>query len=368
MNLPDRWEYGSEFHFVRESAERPTSMPWGDAHVLTGSGRDALRSLILLGMAERGWTSLWVPSYFCQEVVSGVVATGIAVRTYHFGPLDSALPAGVSDLRRGDALLVPNFFGMRSGIDLNGAGDTGVEVIEDHTHDPFSGWAHRSTADWCIASLRKTLPIPDGGVLWSPRGHDLPPLTEDRKTASGRKLLSMFLKEAYLDGGPITKNAFRELAIAGEDQMASGEASAMLDWSRDLLSGFPIDDWRSRRRANHGTMSQMLADLDWAQVLRPDPGDGVCPFSAVLITDSHDRREHIRRQLIASGVYPAVLWSLDEPVVDGIPPEHVDLSRRMLSIHCDMRYNCPDITHVCSLVSRFGNQIALRACRSSEQV
>jgi hypothetical protein len=40
-------------------------------------------------------------------------------------------------------------------------------LVEDHSHDPFSPWAVGSSADYAFCSLRKTLPVPDGGLLWS---------------------------------------------------------------------------------------------------------------------------------------------------------------------------------------------------------
>jgi hypothetical protein len=77
-----------------------------------------------------------------------------------------------------------NYFGLRTPPDLELP--EGVEVLEDHSHDPVSAWAEQSSADFCLASLRKTLPINDGGALWSPVGHRLPPAPPDRAAASGR--------------------------------------------------------------------------------------------------------------------------------------------------------------------------------------
>ena len=65
---------------------------------------------------------------------------------------------------RGDAVLAVNFFGAGTGTgwaDQRAAADW--LLVEDHSHDPFSPWAVGSNADFAFSSLRKTLPVPDGG-------------------------------------------------------------------------------------------------------------------------------------------------------------------------------------------------------------
>jgi hypothetical protein len=49
-------------------------------------------------------------------------------------------------------------------------------------------------------------------------------------------------------------------------------------------------------------------------------------------------------------VYPAVLWPLEELVLKGIPDADRELSRRLLSIHCDFRYTSSDTDTVAQIV------------------
>ena len=70
------------------------------------------------------------------------------------------------------------------------------------------------------------------------------------------------------------------------------------------------------------------------------------PFAATLLFDSAQLRERVRTALIAERIYAAVLWPLEAPVVTGIPAEHVELSRRLLTLHCDFRYNLHDMARV----------------------
>jgi hypothetical protein len=349
----DRWEQGSEFHWMSCPAEPDTASPWDGRAAFFGTARDALRGLLADGQAKRGWRRLWVPSYFCQKVVSSLRATGIEMEVYPDRP-DCPSPAFEHlPFQRGDAILVVNFFGLRAAPSYDRLPRDAVAVIEDHTHDPWSDWARTSKADWCVASLRKTLPVPDAGVLWSPVGHPLPPepaLTDERRRTSLKKLTAMALKALYLEGAFDDKELFRRLATSGEDRIAEGDLSGMTTWTRALLLTFPVRPWRGRRRENHRVLSSALSGIPWVKVLQPMSEGDECPFSGILLFDSVERRDHVRERLMASRVYPAILWPLESPVLPGVPPEDVDFSCRMLSIHCDMRYDREDMLKVAGLI------------------
>lgn len=356
---PERWEHGSELHDFPHDPAPPEASPWEPDGRLMGSGRDGLRALLLHGRNQRGWRRLWLPGYFCQEVAAALGEI-LPLAAYDDTPLHVSATLPTDLLRPGDVVLWVDFFGLRAGP-FACSGLNGVEVIEDYTHDPWAPGAWRSAADWCVASLRKTLPVPDGGVLWSPRGHDLPtavPVTAQRRLASLEKLAGMHLKNLYLAGHRVEKDAFRALARAGEQCIAAGEVSAMPVWTAELLKTFPVRQWRERRGRNFALLHAGLAVLDGISVLIPSgdggddtwpPAQGV-PFSCVLVFDTPERREAVRRALIARRVYPAVLWPLEAPALPGIPPAAVDLSRRTLSLNCDMRYTADDMEEVGAIV------------------
>jgi hypothetical protein len=247
-------------------------------------------------------------------------------------------------------MIAVDYFGLR--FEPLQHPESGIEVIEDHTHDPWSPWAYASNADYCIASLRKTLPVPDGAVLWSPSGHALPeplPITTARRIAAHDKLAAMVLKSAFLQGHPVLKQHFRNLSARGERRIAATRPSGMSEFSTSIIQTLPIDDWRERRRCNHQRLSNDLNHFNNLEILPPRDNRTV-PFSAVLHCDSNALREHLRRGLIARNVYPAVPWPLEELVLEGIPDSDRDLSRRLLSIHCDLRYTPSDMDTVAQIV------------------
>lgn len=353
------WEQGSDFHWMTYQKEVPKTLPWTNECIWGGSGRDLFRLLLKHGMQTYDWRRLWIPAYFCKEVTSAILETGIDVAVYPYGPADEGSPLEKIDFLQHDVILVINFFGISKRIKYRSDQRKTITIIENHTHDPWSNWSCKSDADWCIASLRKVLPLPDGGVLWSPLHHQLPSavsVTNKRRNASLKKIAGMSLKALYINSHCIEKNVFRQLLTSGEQDIASGNISGMSDWAKNMLPTFPIDHWREKRRINHRCICNKLSGLPWLSVLREENNEDSCPFSAVLIFDTTERRNFVYEKLIQSRIYPAILWPLERPVIDGIPYRYVDLSRRMLSIHCDMRYDESDMIYVGKQIRKFGNE------------
>jgi len=345
-------EFGSEFHLTA-SSRRPESPILPRDSVLYATGRDALRALIEWGRAERGWRRWFLPDYFCQDVSAAIRATGIEVVTYRDSPLWEA-PAPLEErLRQGDALFLVNYFGLRDRRAAEALDMHPADLVEDHTHDPWSEWAKASGASFCLASLRKCLPVPDGAILWSPRGDNLPPqlpATPHRETFSWMKLAAMTLKRQYLAGQDVEKEVFRQLQIRAENSIGvDDEVSGMSDYTRELLPTLPWDDWRRRRQGNFATMREALSNTAGLKVLSPNEAGDVCPFSLVLVCDTRERRERIRSHLIANDIYPSVLWLIEGNDTSPMR-EAAELSRRVLCLSCDFRYEASHFLRVAALV------------------
>ncbi|HTP24650.1 MAG TPA: hypothetical protein VMK12_03185 [Anaeromyxobacteraceae bacterium] len=346
--VPDRWENGSTYQWLGvPEAVAPQLVPWRSGLLLL-SGRDALRLVLDLGVRERGWRRLWVPEYFCQDVVAALMHPGLLLRPYPDHPLRAE--PDLPDARPGDAILLVNYFGLRGPLAFSRR--EGVEMVEDHTHDPYGPWPISSAADFCVISLRKTLPVSDGGAVWSPRGHDLPaalPLDAMRARSAATKLAAMILKALYLEGHPVKKDAYRVLEMAAEQDLGIPGISAMSEVSAALVDAWPAERWRRERLLNWERLRQLLADVPGVRILAP-LAEGAVPFACVVAVDSAQRSEHVRRRLIEHRVYPAVHWPLERTVLQ-VSDEARELSRRLFTIHCDGRYGCEDLARVAELLA-----------------
>lgn len=331
---PERWEQGSDFHLALEAGSFLHA--WGDfPHTLWGSGRDALRALVEWGRAVQGWRRILVPSYYCHDVTATILDL-LEVRTYPHAPM--SFESSPVDAGPNDVILVVALFGMAPAPGVLGNG----VVVEDHSHDPIAPSAIQSRADYAFASLRKTLPLPDGGVLWSPRGLEGPtqrPITLEHDRAALQRLMAMTLKRHYLAGQPVRKAEMRILAIDGERGIGRGEISGASSFTRSRLSTLPAALWREVRATNLQVFRAALGSVPAVTLVD-------APFAATLLFDRSEDRDRVHRALIAARIYPAILWPLDRSPVPGIPPDHIDVGRRILSIHCDYRYDRGDMIRV----------------------
>lgn len=333
-------EFGSDFHYIQTGSNLDDTLfsifPSANYYA---DGRQALIHLY----RSQGWQRLWVPEYYCYDVIESLRESGLALMFYTDCPIyrddTQTLKALLQkdQFRSTDAILRVNYFGMRS---FRANGNLPVAaIVEDHTHDLIGDWAIRSDADWCIASLRKTLPIPEGGMLWSPVGLRLPEkpiLSEENEKNAAIRWEAMQLKARYLAGEKLDKTAFRAAFIDTESYFDYALVCSLDIKSQEYLSTFNVRTWYMRKYENwkklcgikrHGT-----------KVILPE-GSGSHPFSLLLLFDLQSERDRVRKELIAHNIYPAVLWNIPCPT-DG---DIFKFSRGMLSIHCDGRYNDEDI-------------------------
>ena len=346
----DRWEHGSSFHLPPlepAGSASSTGLPFG---VTLGSGRVALRLLLQHGHEQHGWARVWIPSYYCSDVVESLEGIPLEVRRYPCGPLGSEGPLPGS--LEGDVLLRVNYFGW--GIPEADRSYVGP-VIEDHTHAPWGATA--SNADYGFASLRKTLPLPDGAVVWSPRSLPLPPPAKPHPLhvqAVELRLAAMALKAAFLSGAGGDKQVFRELEQRAEEWIARGHPSSCSAYSKVVLSKLPIEAWADLRTENHDQLRTELTGAPLVGVLGPERT--ASPLAAILRLPSELARDAFRAALTRERIYTAVLW----PIPAGAKPhrpEDAEFSTTTLAVHVDARYTPEDMTRVAHTICRLAHAI-----------
>lgn len=339
-------EFGSDFHHIAShSSGENTLQDFFPSANYYADGRQALIELY----RSQGWQRLWVPEYFCYDVIASLKEAGLELKFYADYPGnpedDKTLEAIQKNgfFRSTDAILRVNYFGMRS---YRGGEKLNIPLVEDHTHDMIGNWAINSHADWCIASLRKSLPVPEGGMLWSPMGLPLPKapaVSEENEKIAAIRWEAMRLKALYLAGADVEKATFRSGFVDTEEYFDRAEVCALDVESQKYLQSFDIRDWYNRKRENW----ELLCDIkkDSVRIMRPESME-CYPFSLILVFMTGEERNRIRKALIEKQIYPAILWNVQE-LADG---EVLIISNGMLSIHCDARYTKKDILQMKSII------------------
>ncbi|RJO61511.1 hypothetical protein C4544_02575 [candidate division WS5 bacterium] len=131
------------------------------------SARDALYNGIKL--LDYVPLRVHIPAYCCQSVLVPFGKLGIEIKFYD---IDSNLRPVIkkSDFSRGDVFLLVHFFGIpQDTLSINQlCQEFNMVLVEDCAHtlpDPEARYPVGSIGAFSVYSLRKQLPVPDGGVL-----------------------------------------------------------------------------------------------------------------------------------------------------------------------------------------------------------
>lgn len=340
-------EFGSDFHYVNPiEGDGNTLNDFFPSANYYADGRQALIHLY----HSQGWHRLWMPEYFCYDVIASLKVAGLNLVFYQDCPYShtdsETLEAiqGKGLFQPTDAVLRVNYYGTRSCRRKEKL--PVAAIVEDHTHDLIGEWPINSTADWCVASLRKTLPIPEGGMLWSPMGMKLPTAPEssdDNEQIASTRWESMRLKTRYLAGDAVDKAEFRKGYVETGEYFDHAPVCALDKASQKYLKSFDIRSWYNQKRDNWCLLKDIRKE--GVKVIIPE-NMGCYPFSLVLLFDSPEKRDRVRRELIEHQIYPAVLWNVPGTVSEEVK----SFSRRMLSIHCDARYTADDIQQMKTII------------------
>lgn len=337
-------EFGSDFHLMDNFPEGKSIIELVGSCRLYANGRQALEAIAIHCNIKR----LWFPSYYCHESVVGLSHLGIAIKYYPCNPVDNQDDAIANlNVSSGDGIVRMNFFG------LNPKPKTPCGkfiLIEDHSHCLTSDWAFNSEADWCFASLRKTMPVADGGILWSPIGRILPYEPNSSQYSllnSTARYAAMSLKTDYINGEKIDKQRFLTEFRRTEEVLDSLPISSISQRSKSIVSELDIIGWNNLKQNNWNCMVNMIHTNEACTILKSQTPESQ-PFSLILIFNSEEIREKVRMALIKNEVYPAVLWAIPE----GNYRASIDFGNRMLSIHCDGRYTTDDIIELSNRINK----------------
>jgi dTDP-4-amino-4,6-dideoxygalactose transaminase len=340
--------------------------------ILTYSGTAAIYQGFRALELPPGSTVL-CPSYNCGHEIEPILRLGLGVECYRVARnLDIDLDDVERRLRAGArALLVTHYFGFAQPLgELRALCDRyGAMLVEDCAHALLSNNAERTlgrVGDVAIYSMRKIVPIPNGGavVFNRPtivmRGKLEPP----PRLSTWMKSLELTAK-ATLDrfsAGRAPRDLLWLLALlplfAGSRAVAAVHPRASIAFYNPDDDDFAFDirimswaisklslrlmqriDWSENAARCRRNYRYLLESLDAApgwRVLLPTLPDSTCPLYMPLWVD---RPEDLYGRLAAQRIYGEELWRQEHPAVDWASyPEARELKRHVfaLPVHQDI--------------------------------
>lgn len=302
----------------------------GAAQLRFWNARAALAHLLSVLDVQR----VWLPAYICPEPALAAAEHGRDVQFYPVG--DDLVPDGdalARDLRAGDAVLGVDYFGARSEIlpDL-AARFPEVVWIQDRAQ---ALWPEANAwGDHILYSPRKVVGAPDGGVLVSrAQAIPQPPWASDDDQSR--------LEPARMraeDPQGLRSDVWFPLYRAAEAAMTT-EPRRISELSDAKLDALDIPAIVRRRRDN---AEILLAAVGDAVLFRPDRLlNGTVLGVPVVVGDAAE----VGARMAEVGIFCARHWPVLPSPAAAYPTEHA-LSRHLLTLPCDHRYDASDMARV----------------------
>lgn len=334
-------EFGSDFSSVDNlSSEKLGMVSFNPRVIYLAYGRQCLASLI----THFGWKRIWIPEFYSKSAIDYVANTGVEILYYIDYPSNYEIPTIASlPYQKGDVLLRVNYYGLRG---YRSEADIPVPVIEDHTHDLFGQWASNSNADWCIGSLRKTYPIAQGAALWSPKGYEWNTtiVRDDANEAYSAEIWqAMDMKRDYLEGKVVDKSVFQKIFDETNDIMNQIPVCHIDKRSEDFIRNFDFYNWNIRKQQNWAQLRRKLSSH--FEILEPEK-IYCLPFSFLFLAPDKKERDFMESALKRMSIIPDTHWPLYEEAHNRV----VDISERLIAIHCDGRYTADEMVELAELL------------------
>jgi hypothetical protein len=351
---PDVREIGSDFELVEDRYLGPTtsrSLPWEDSApiIYVQSGRQALAAA-QAELRSQGHGQIHVPSYLCDSMITPFHNAGWNLRQLQ---VDSDLVVSPADLLsqvHSGVLLHTPYFGRQDSPALLGALQTlrqrGVVIIVDESHRLFSGPSQ--VADIRVASLRKMLPLFDGGYVTglsralpaSPAACAEPEIADLREMASNAKSVAL----AAGDGNRDNTAHRAQFAKAEHATEVRQEPAQISNKSLALLHRLDMNLIRLTRRANASLLTVALGHSDRFRIINPTAAN-LLPSHLVLETGDV---KGLRQYLTGQRIYCPVHWPPSE-----LLPRTQEWPSRYISLPIDHRYGEPDMLRIAAEVATF---------------
>ncbi|MEP0213481.1 MAG: hypothetical protein ABJD66_09730, partial [Cellulophaga sp.] len=296
------------------------------------------------------YSTIWLPKYYCQHVTNWLQQNFSNINFYSI----NAFCKTEEQLRildfatENDIVILNNFWGVFE-YQLPTTKKKPV-IIEDHSHGWLSTGCLQSKADYCFASLRKTLPIPLGGILWKPNGQKINIngllLKQDQNFYENWNTIekAMLLKADYLKNN-ITNNkdVYLNLIAKSENYLHKQyDVIQLKEEHKQYIKTFLNKNYTKTKTLNLETIYTAIKPSDNFKVLRYN---NLVTFGLQLAFKERTLFNSLKLYLISNNIYPSELWPGNETNIVNY--------NFMLNIHIDFRYTKNEAEYIVETLNKW---------------
>ncbi len=304
------------------------------------SGRAALFQILKCLRNEKSISKVLLPDYLCSSILVPVKKLGL---DFAFYPIDEQLdlyPKEFSELyTKGVAVLLINYFGLKDlqeQINTIRSIDEQAIIIEDDVQAYYEFLKPLNGVDFKFTSLRKTLAVPDGGLVKT-KYH----LTDvSTPNSFGQYKAAAGLLKSMREGN-FNDKIYLDLFEKGES-LIDEELELGMSPLADKLYYFANEDHVKIRRLNNARyIVNKLKEIGIIPVL-PIIEDHVPLFIPIILNN----RDDVRMKMFQQEVFCPIHWPLD-----GMKLKRGEkMVKTELSLIIDQRYGQNDMDKIIKLL------------------
>lgn len=346
-------EYGYEYDAVLDEElyqRTKNKVAYNDfmGAICLRSGRDALKAVA----REFQSTTVLMPALACDSMIVPFEMYGHKVKYYrlnrdysiNFEFLCSLIPNDNEIM----LFLYMDYFGNRaiSNEELNKLKTRYplLIFIEDRTHNILVESSYTFKPDYVVASIRKWINIPDGGLLWTNRKYKNCIYSRDL-TFFETRLKAQCMRNKFLQvGNEALKSEYRKI-FSTVSKVIDEEAlpGLMSEYSYEILQRTNLKSISKIRHRNAKILISELKDFEFVQN-KIGLGD---VYVAVLLKN----RNEVQKKLASMGIFCTIIWPLS-----AAQKETCEVAKyteeNILTIYCDQRYTSEDMKYVATCIRR----------------
>ena len=305
------------------SLELPQREEYHKNAIRLNTGRNCLEYILRV----RGYKKVYVPYYTCEAVMEPINKMGIPFEFYH-----TDIHFEVRDrftLKKGEALLYTNYFGLKQRYVEQLAEKIGSRLIVDNTQafyaKPLSGID-------TFYTCRKFFGVPDGAYLYCDKefNEEIEQDYSYERVAHLVKRIDLSAEEGFKD--------FRRV----DDGLDNQPIRKMSKLTQRMMQGIDYEAAALRRRANYQMLQEALDKENNIEL--PMDVDAVPMVYPYLIPV-----EGLREKLIEKKIFVARYWP---NVMEWTTKEDIDylLAYQMQPLPIDQRYGEDDMNRIIGIV------------------
>jgi hypothetical protein len=225
-----------------------------------------------------------------------------------------------------------------------------ANFIEDITHTLIWKTSSKFIADFTVASLRKWINIPDGGLLWHKK-----PLKNncfsDDTSFSATRLKAQCMRNRYFETGDESlKETYRKIFSSVSSIMDSDKnPSRMTVYSYEIAKNTNWDLIRNKRKENSKKLIQILNNTS-IKIIQNDINS-----SSLYVPFLIEIRDIKQIELSKEGIFNTIIWPLNNKQKE-ICEVSMYTQQHMLAAPCDQRYDVSDMEYIGNEIVRIVNE------------